>query len=97
VAPLPHCGIRATVGGKVKLTPVYPAQRVACSRRRRYEVDGSLGTARTRPGYAGEAYMTIQLTAPMFEVGEILLGFSVTMFIGAVIATVGYTHSSRRR
>jgi hypothetical protein len=41
--------------------------------------------------------MTIQLTAPMFEVGEILLGFSVTMFIGAVIATVGYTHSSRRR
>jgi hypothetical protein len=41
--------------------------------------------------------MTIQLSPPMIEVGEILLGFSVTMFIGALIATVGYAHSSRRR
>jgi hypothetical protein len=41
--------------------------------------------------------MTIQLASPMFEVGEILLGFSLTMFIGVVIATVGYMHRSRRR
>jgi hypothetical protein len=41
--------------------------------------------------------MTIQLTSPMFVVGEILLGFSLTMFIGAFIATVGYIHTSRRR
>jgi hypothetical protein len=41
--------------------------------------------------------MIVQLSSPMFEVGEILLGFSVTMFLGAVIATVGYTYTSGRR
>jgi hypothetical protein len=41
--------------------------------------------------------MTIQLMSPMFEVGEILLGFSLTTFIGVVIATVSYMHRSRRR
>jgi hypothetical protein len=39
--------------------------------------------------------MVVQLTSPMFEVGEILLGFSLTMFIGALIATVGYIRSRR--
>jgi hypothetical protein len=41
--------------------------------------------------------MTIQIVPPMFEVGEILLGFSLTMFVGVFIATVGYIRSSTSR
>jgi hypothetical protein len=41
--------------------------------------------------------MMTQLASPMFLAGELLLGFSVTMFIGAFIATVADTYRSRQR
>ena len=41
--------------------------------------------------------MMIHLVSPMFMAGEVLLGFSLTVFIGALIATVADTYRSRQR
>jgi hypothetical protein len=40
--------------------------------------------------------MITELASPMFIVGEVILGLSLTVFIGALIATVETTYRSRR-
>jgi hypothetical protein len=40
--------------------------------------------------------MIADLASTMFMAGEVLLGLSFIVFIGALIATVENTHSSRR-
>jgi hypothetical protein len=40
--------------------------------------------------------MITDLASPMFIAGEALLGLSLTVFVGALIATVENTYSSRR-
>ena len=41
--------------------------------------------------------MMIDLASPMFMAGEVLLGLSITVFIGALIASVADTYRSRQR
>jgi hypothetical protein len=44
-----------------------------------------------------EDLMLIHLASPMFIAGEVLLGLSITVFIGAFIATVENSMSRSRR
>ncbi len=39
--------------------------------------------------------MIIQFVSPLFAAGEILLGVSLTIFVGAFIASVGDRYRSR--
>jgi hypothetical protein len=41
--------------------------------------------------------MFFQTVSPLFAVGEVLLGLSLTMFVGALITTVSENARSRRR
>jgi hypothetical protein len=41
--------------------------------------------------------MASQLATPLFIAGELLLGLSLTVFVGAFIATVGERYRSHRR
>jgi hypothetical protein len=41
--------------------------------------------------------MASQLASPLFIAGELLLGLSLTVFVGAFIATVGERYRSHRR
>jgi len=58
----------------------------------------SVDTASSRWADAqAEDPMMIHVVSPMFMAGEVLLGFSLTVFIGALIATVADTYRSRQR
>ena len=41
--------------------------------------------------------MFFQTVPPLFAAGKVLLGLSLTMFVGALIRTVGENARSRRR
>jgi hypothetical protein len=41
--------------------------------------------------------MFFQTVSPLFAAGEVLLGLSLTLFIGALITTVSENARSRRR
>jgi hypothetical protein len=43
-----------------------------------------------------EAFMIFQHVTPLFAAGEILLGVSLTIFVGAFIASVGERYRWRR-
>ena len=62
------------------------------------ELPAGVDTASSRWADAqAEDPMMIHLVSPMFMAGEVLLGFSLTVFIGALIATVADTYRSRQR
>jgi hypothetical protein len=40
--------------------------------------------------------MITELASPMFIAGEVILGFSLIVFVGALIASIENTYRSRR-